>query len=280
MNTLFLSSSWKVVVQELLLSLLSFRGPYANGNPESRNKIKSFSNKQTGSRIRVRDDNYNDRSRNPAGRTLAGSQILRDNGQRCIVSCCRFVGLRHYKNSVLPLIKRVRPICRLQGAGFTLIELLVVVLIIGILAAAALPSYRVAVGTSRVATMYAFMRAVDQAQQHFYMQTNRYASNFDSLVVAIPAGFKKYSSTQVGNSDMFCDLRDTDSNGNPNNSVVCMEKKNHISLVKFYIYESASCWAPSLDVGDIPNRICQNLSGRDSPSGSDSGKTGYNYSFR
>ena len=135
MNTLFLSSSWKVVVQELLLSLLSFRGPYANGNQESRNKIKSFSNKQTGFWIRVRDDNYNDRSRNPAGRTLAGSQILRDNGQRCIVSCCRFVGLRHYKNSVLPLIKRVRPICRLQGAGFTLIELLVVVLIIGILAA-------------------------------------------------------------------------------------------------------------------------------------------------
>ena len=252
MNTLFLSSSWKAVFQDLLL--LKKKKTTDNGitsvwGGRTVKPILSFPSVVVGNLSLFKKGNGNNGSPNPAGR-----QILRDNG--------------------------LTTSGRTTTAGFTLIELLVVVLIIGILAAAALPSYRVAVGTSRVATMYAFMRAVDQAQQHFYMQTNRYASNFDSLVVAIPAGFKKYSSTQVGNSDMFCDLRDMDSNGNPNNSVVCMEKKNHVSLVKFYIYESASCWAPSLDVGDIPNRICQNLSGRDSPSGSDSGKTGYNYSLR
>ena len=43
-------------------TLLSFQGPHTSGNLESRNKIRSFSNKQTGSRVLARDDNYNDRS--------------------------------------------------------------------------------------------------------------------------------------------------------------------------------------------------------------------------
>ena len=42
---------------DVLLSLLSFQGPHTSGNLESRNKIRSFSNKQTGSRVHARDDN-------------------------------------------------------------------------------------------------------------------------------------------------------------------------------------------------------------------------------
>ena len=48
---------------ELALSLLSFRGPHSGGNPESRNKTKSFSNKQTGSQVHAWDDNDNNGSR-------------------------------------------------------------------------------------------------------------------------------------------------------------------------------------------------------------------------
>ena len=44
-------------------TLLSFQGPHTSGNLESRDKMRSFSNQQTGSRIHVRDDNYNNRSR-------------------------------------------------------------------------------------------------------------------------------------------------------------------------------------------------------------------------
>ena len=145
--------------------------------------------------------------------------------------------------------------------GFTLIELLVVILIIGILAAAALPSYRVAVGTSRAATMYAFMRAVDQAQQHFYMQTNRYATNFDSLVIAVPAGFKRASPSGIYSKDMSCYIMDWVRESSI--SIICTEQKNQVTLEKYHKDSFYTCWAGQNDT--LANRICQNLSGRDAP---------------
>ena len=68
--------------------------------------------------------------------------------------------------------------------GFTLIELLVVVLIIGILAAMALPQYFKAVERSRMAEAVTLMNSITQAQRRKFMQTNRYAENFEGLDVS------------------------------------------------------------------------------------------------
>ena len=73
--------------------------------------------------------------------------------------------------------------------GFTLIELLVVVLIIGILAAMAMPQYFKAVERSRMAEAVTLMDSIVKAQRRKFMQRNRYASTFEGLDVS-PKGAK------------------------------------------------------------------------------------------
>ena len=68
--------------------------------------------------------------------------------------------------------------------GFTLIELLVVVLIIGILAAMAMPQYFKAVERSRMAEAVTLINSITQAQRRKFMQTNRYADSFEGLDVS------------------------------------------------------------------------------------------------
>ena len=76
--------------------------------------------------------------------------------------------------------------------GFTLIELLVVVLIIGILAAMAMPQYFKAVERSRMTEAVTLMDSIVKAQRRKLMQTNRYAATFEGLDVS-PKGARGVS---------------------------------------------------------------------------------------
>ena len=76
-------------------------------------------------------------------------------------------------------------LCYAQHA-FTLIELLVVVLIIGILAAIALPQYQKAVDKTRLMKLIAMTRSVIEAEEVYYLENGTYTKDWDALAVTLP----------------------------------------------------------------------------------------------
>ncbi len=70
--------------------------------------------------------------------------------------------------------------------GFTLIELLVVVLIIGILAAIALPQYQTAVAKSRAVEALMSLQAISAAQHVYYMANGHYSDDLTLLDIQLP----------------------------------------------------------------------------------------------
>ncbi len=157
--------------------------------------------------------------------------------------------------------------------GFTLIELLVVVLIIGILAAVALPQYQVAVMKSRVATLQSGVKAIANAAELYYLANGEYpVDNVENLDISEFDGC-----TTIGGGRILCGqiCYDLTSNIDSEDRVEgkLFNKKttdcgdaNRLIVYRQYLSHSASrrnerlCIAQTND--SLSHKICKSMGGK------------------
>ena len=170
--------------------------------------------------------------------------------------------------------------------GFTLIELLVVVVIIGILAAIALPQYQLAVDKARLSKLLSMVHAVKEAQVVYELQNGTYTVDWNDLTLSFPgtiSGFAYTSDILTSDEGWKLQLSKETGSGAANAVVATDSLLPGIKIHNFYRNsnvwnEHLACYA--LASNSRANRLCQSAAGRTAPDeDSGSGANKYNVYF-
>ena len=146
-----------------------------------------------------------------------------------------------------------------KNAGFTRIELLVVVLIIGILAAIALPKYEQAVAKARYMKLLPLVRAINDAENLYYMANGDYTLDFSELDIDMPAGGQIITEKQIKYDDFVCFMQKKTSFSKY--SVYCNSTRDNMPrLEKYFTDQYFICWAASDNNKEYA--LCRTITGQ------------------
>ena len=151
--------------------------------------------------------------------------------------------------------------------GFSLLELLVVILIIGVLAAIALPQYQLAVDKAEFASFQSTAVSLRDAYNEYVLVHNEGTKDFNDLSFNLPGDFEVSSPSPsfdcMTNATMFCCL--SDSSAEKSAAIMCgrndlsfmyaenfLNKNNELSSTR-----SAKCKAAKNN--KRAHRLCNNI---------------------
>ena len=153
---------------------------------------------------------------------------------------------------------------QINNKAFTLVELLVVVLIIGILAAIAVPQYQKAVLKADLHRGIALVESLYQAQQVYALTHGDFATDIDTLDISLPLNetcekiqtekLSKYV-CDFGTIGFIDELRD-----------IYFTPKSYITYVHFFkdystIFKAGERWCFASPNNTIAQDVCQSIGG-------------------
>ena len=144
--------------------------------------------------------------------------------------------------------------------------MLVVVLIIGIIAAIALPQYQLAVLKSRYTQLMLLADALHSAQDAYYLVNGKYSLKINDLDITIPGDCNLSDSGGLISCPKFaCTVYDGADNTDINGNVYCTMRMDGNKTIYYRIFplrRNTKRLCGTLPTNEWGKKLCENLGGR------------------